>query len=389
METVNQNITRLNHLLALYGLSNGDLLVLLNDGKNKDLTEKDIFSESIKISRLKRIDKIFNKGLSYYVDPSDRIQSTEESIFFRKNSFNASLSIGDRQVVNKYEEEKIEFDTLLKLSDIPKKRILPVFKLSDDPQKVATSIREIIYPNSNLDERGFLKSLINNLAKNNILVFEFVERHNKIYKANINGFFLLPDVIVLKWQKYKRREIFTLVHELGHYLLNEEEIDENVNFEIISTNLSDIEKWCNEFAFSFLIGNYQKSLSNLPLGSPTNDYHHSTIEGLVKNTYLSRLSLYTFLLYNNKISQGNYTSISKEIKIFIKNQENIEKAKFETAKIDAELNGKKLNMPQVKPIISPLYKQTLQIALYNGFLNEYEFCQRLYIKPEKLEAYLA
>ncbi|MFX4971243.1 ImmA/IrrE family metallo-endopeptidase, partial [Acinetobacter baumannii] len=66
-----------------------------------------------------------------------------------------------------------------------------------------------------------MKNFISKFAENNILVFEFIETHNKKEKANINGFYLTPNVIVLKRnQKSFSREIFTLAHELGHYLLN-------------------------------------------------------------------------------------------------------------------------------------------------------------------------
>jgi Zn-dependent peptidase ImmA (M78 family) len=42
------------------------------------------------------------------------------------------------------------------------------------------------------------------------------ETHNKKEKANISVFYLSPNVIVLKRnQKFLKREIFTLAHELG------------------------------------------------------------------------------------------------------------------------------------------------------------------------------
>jgi radical SAM superfamily enzyme YgiQ (UPF0313 family) len=43
-----------------------------------------------------------------------------------------------------------------------------------------------------------------------------IETWNKKEKANIDGIYLSPNVIVLKRQKSYRRETFTLIHELGH-----------------------------------------------------------------------------------------------------------------------------------------------------------------------------
>lgn len=85
------NINRLNHLLKLYGLSKEDLLRNLNKNRKKGFSEKEVFTENIKISILKKIDELFKKGLSYYIDPKNLKASKEESIFFRKDKFNCRL----------------------------------------------------------------------------------------------------------------------------------------------------------------------------------------------------------------------------------------------------------------------------------------------------------
>lgn len=188
MNTVSLNINRLSHLMTLYGISRGDLLKRLNVKRKTALKDHDIFTEEIKLSILKKIDGLFNKGLSYYVDPKEPTKSKEESIFFRKDSFNAQLNLGAKQIVTKFEEEKIAFSTLAKLSDFKIIRRIPVYKITDTPLAVATKIRELLYPEFIPDKREFLKDLFSKLADKNILVFEFVETHNKREKANINGF---------------------------------------------------------------------------------------------------------------------------------------------------------------------------------------------------------
>jgi len=155
LSTVILNISRLNHLLALYGVTKGELLKRLNVKRKNSLTEKDIFNEEIKLSILKKIDSVFHKGLSYYIDPKEPIQSKEESIFFRKDNFNAKLNLGAKQIVTKFEEEKIAFSTLAKLSDFKIKRNIPVFKITDNPEVVASETRKTLYAEFNIDKKSF------------------------------------------------------------------------------------------------------------------------------------------------------------------------------------------------------------------------------------------
>jgi Zn-dependent peptidase ImmA (M78 family) len=391
LNTVALNINRLTHLLTLYGVTKVELLRRLNVKRKNRLAETDIFNEEIKLSILKKIDSVFHKGLSYYIDPKEPSQSKEESIFFRKDNFNAKLNLGAKQIVTKFEEEKIAFSTLAKLSDFKIKRNISEFKITDKPEVVASQIRSLLYAEFNIDKREFLKNLISKLADNNILVFEFVETHNKKEKANINGFYLTPNVIVLKRnQKSFSREIFTLAHELGHYLLNEEEIDDNVNEENIEYNkLNKIERWCNDFAYYFLVGRYSKSIDNLDIASSNNDYHHEIINEVSKHTHLSTISLYTRLLLSDKISPYNYKQVTGEIIASIKEWEEKEKERLDRERQKAIDEGRTPIASAPKPIVSPLYLKTLQSALYNNLINEADFCRKLNIKPEKIEKYLS
>jgi len=376
--------------LTLYGVTRGELLKRLNVKRKNLLAEKDIFSEEIKLSILKKIDSVFHKGLSYYIDPKEPSQSKEESIFFRKDNFNAKLNLGAKQIVTKFEEEKIAFSTLAKLSDFKIKRNIPVYKITDNPEIVASEIRKTLYAQFNIDKKEFLKNFISKFADNSILVFEFVETHNKKEKANINGFYLTPNVIVLKRnQKSFSREIFTLAHELGHYLLNEEEIDDNVSeMDIEYNKLNKIERWCNDFAYYFLVGQYSKSIDSLDTANSSNDYHHEIINEVSKHTHLSTISLYTRLLLSNKISPFNYKQVTDEILASIRDWEEREKERLERERQKAIDEGRTPQASAPKPIISPLYLKTLQSALYNNLINEADFCRKLNVKPEKIEKYL-
>lgn len=382
---VEQNISRLNYLLGLYNLQVEDLCNMISGGLKTPITREDILTSEIKVSHLKRIDKVFNKGLHFYLDPKAPETSKEASIFFRKENFNSELNLGAKKIVNHFEEFKISLSAISKLAELNVGRAFPVYKITDDPALVAKEIRKQLYPVFTSDLKSFLKALISKFAEHNILVFEFVETWNKKEKANIDGFFLNPNVIVLKRQQLSfRREIFTLIHELGHFLLNEEEIEKLDYQSLAQNNLSAIERWCNDFSFSFLAGDYADIFKGLEKAEPKNDYHFELIEEISKHTHLSQIALFTRLLYQNKISKINYNKIKTDF-------DSQFKARQEEIKKNRELEkerGIKQRGSSPQPIKSPLLISTIQTAFYEGILNEYEVCKRLNIKPEKLDKYI-
>lgn len=382
---VEQNISRLKYLLKLYKISIDELLNNISEGLKKPITKEEVFSKEIKLNILKKIDRFFNRGLHYYLDPKSPEVSKEASIFFRKDSFNSELNIGAKKIVNHFEEFKISLSAIAKLADLELSRLFPYYKLSDDPKIAAKNVREKLYPPFSSDLKEFLKFLIFKFAESNILVFEFVETWNKKDKANIDGFFITPNVIVLKrQQRFLRREIFTLIHELGHFLLNEEEIEKLDYDYLAQQNLSSIERWCNDFSFYFLAGQYIDEVEKIEIASSKNDYHFELIEEISKKTHLSQIALFTRLLFKNKISQTDYNKIRKD---FEESYQEKFKEEQRQKELDKELGIKREGrVPQ--PIKSPLLISTLQTAFYEGVLTEYEICKHLNIKPDKIDEYI-
>ena len=138
---VEQNIARLKYLLKLYKMTADDLLLAISEGLKTPLTKNDILSAEINVSHLKRIDKVFNKGLHYYLDPKSPEVSQDASIFFRKNKFGTDLNIGAKKIVNQFEEFKISLSAISKLAEINIDRTLPVYTVKDDPKTIGEKIR--------------------------------------------------------------------------------------------------------------------------------------------------------------------------------------------------------------------------------------------------------
>lgn len=371
--------------MTLFKMSVEELLPIISEGLTKSITKEQILSTNIELGHLKRIDKIFNKGIHYYLDPKSPDVSKDASIFFRKTKFDVDLSLGARKIVNHFEEFKISLSAIAELSDIKFDRTLPVFTLNSNPKNVAIEIRKLVNPEFKIRDKDFLTELIKRLAEKNILVFEFVETWNKKERANIDGFFLKPNVIVLKRQQISfKREIFTLAHELGHYLLNEEEIDQIDYQDFVNQKLSRIEIWCNDFAFHFLSGEFEKIIETIDNSTAHNDYNIDLIQSISGNTHLSRIAIFTKLLLLNKISPSNYNKVKAgfEEDFRIKNEELKKKRELD------KKNGINTGGSTPIPIKSPLLISTIQTAFYEGIINEYEFCKKLNIKPDKIESFL-
>lgn len=163
------------------------------------------------------------------------------------------------------------------------------------------------------DPKKFLESFISKLAEANILVFEFVEHPSLNQKSNIDGFYLQPNVNVLRSsQDYFKREIFTLAHELGHYLLNQEEVESIDYDQPALAPTSKIETWCNNFAFAFLAGGQLGALQNLPEISGSNDYSFEEIKTISDTTHLSFTAIITYLVKTKKLSGAIYGKMKKD-----------------------------------------------------------------------------
>ncbi|WP_439490631.1 hypothetical protein [Algoriphagus sp.] len=173
MNTTPYNIARIEQLIHQFRLEKEEFLDLVSEGLKNKLEWEEIFKPEIQLNYLKRIDKIFNKGLSYYLDANPPIQSQEASIFFRKEKFVTDLNLASKKIVTQFEELKLSLSGLAKMSDLKMDRALPIYTTAEDALTVAKEVRKTLFPKFRKDSKKFLEALINKFAEANILVFEF------------------------------------------------------------------------------------------------------------------------------------------------------------------------------------------------------------------------
>ncbi len=115
-------------------------MTVISDGLKRKFTREQVFSDEVDLRVLKKIDKVFNKGLNYYVDPAP-IQTAEGmSVFFRKKSLGETLNFTSKKVVNDYETLKNYLSSLDRLSNVKTEVALPHCTRRTDP-RTAVSIR--------------------------------------------------------------------------------------------------------------------------------------------------------------------------------------------------------------------------------------------------------
>lgn len=364
-QTIQINTERLQYLLDLFNMDESRLIRAINK-------ESIDFTKPINKTTLKEIDKIFNRGLDFYTNPNP-INKANSSILFRKDNISDDLDIGDVQFITNCEEQMCYINGLAKLSDFAfTKRKLPNFSLQDSPQKAAKKM-QFLLPTQSKNDTQFLESFIKNLAERNILVLENIETHNKKYKSNLCGFFIKPNVIALKNQG-RKREIFTLAHELGHYLLNNENIDKDIFIQ----NPKDEESWCNQFAFYLLIGEKLSTLESLQKNEI--NIENKTIKNISNQKYISKLALFYHCANSGKIKWSDYHWLKDELVREYKEKKQAQKDKLS--------QSEKSGFAVQTPIISPLQKDIFVNAFLEGVIDEYTIRTRFNIKNNNLESFI-
>jgi len=162
--------------------------------------------------------------------------------------------------------------------------------INTSPKEVASKLRDEFGIKEELqrktkDSYKFFKILREKLEKEKIFNFQF-----SMPLEDARGFTLsdeLPRVVVVNSKDIIEARIFTLIHELGHALLEDTEIS-IPNF----VDLNKHEKWCNEFASSFLLP--QEMAKIIFKENDKNLVEYNTLKTLSRKYKVSK----SMLLYN-------------------------------------------------------------------------------------------
>ena len=395
------NKERFNYLLDLYNITKEEIISRIHKNRVRPIldieTLNNIISgkEKIQLNVLKKIDSIFNQGISWYISKRPLPNKKESSILFRKKAFNIELNLESRKKINKYEKLKFTIQNLCNSINYNNKITIQKYSVNDNPEVIANEMivqfeekRKFLLENKLIkkdiygESRLYLKNLIRIIEEMNIFVFELLETHNKNERVNFDGFFIIPNIIVIKRQKYYKREIFTLMHEFAHCLLNIEEVDE-ISEQEIPMNTNKIEKWCNDFAFYFLLNGHKERFNKLNYATKKNNFHNSEIEYIYKNSFISATALYTRLRIEKKISQTDYQNKIEEINNNIRRRQEREKNLFQEKKQMALEAGKKPPGGPPRAIESNLFKDIVKINYFQGNISESEARKHLKISGKK------
>jgi Zn-dependent peptidase ImmA (M78 family) len=208
--------------------------------------------EKIEISLLINLDEnLFKRGIPFYF--LNFIPQERMTLNFRRNS--NKLLPKDRLILRNYQNLRYELKELMENMSIPLLRKMKVYSKNDNPKDVAKELRKKLeFDTLNLEKEKiediftFLREKVEDTG---IFIFK-TDAQSVDRGLSLSGcIFLegdLPSLILIKNQ-HPKRNVFTLLHEFAHYLINE---GEDVTSEK-ENDPRDAEWWCNTFASFFVV----------------------------------------------------------------------------------------------------------------------------------------
>ncbi|MDO8571903.1 MAG: ImmA/IrrE family metallo-endopeptidase [bacterium] len=208
----------------------------------------------ISLTHLEKFSRIYKRPLAFFLllkVPADAVEPKEFRIVYESEeaSFSPAAYLAIRRaryvqtVINELGEDKFEYK-------------FPPISTKDDTDKLAGWFRDYLGVSlekqhgwSNvqaalrewraaLESRG-IYVLQQSIPKDHISAFSLVDKH--------------PYILLLNSTEHESRRVFSLFHEIGHILLHKSGICSPEDLSRNSYEYVQIEKFCNQFAASFLI----------------------------------------------------------------------------------------------------------------------------------------
>jgi len=258
---------------------------------------------SPKYSDLKKIDDFIKRGIPFYFleEPPD------EKIFinFRKKHREYSIDPKIEITLREYEYLREEIKQLLEDENISYVRDFPIYSVKDDPSKIGVEIRKRLKIND-IDIKAIeSKELFEYIRRE-------IERHTIFVFKDHLGYTLrgciflndnLPTLILVNSTDDKNAEIFSLLHEFAHYLLNNEGIDSD---DIDLEEDKDVEFWCNSFAYHFLMREEDEIKEGFSKENKEVLFNSDRLKELSNKYKLSKLAFVFRFLKLGVIDSGEY-----------------------------------------------------------------------------------
>ena len=215
----------------------------------------------IKISQLEKLSKTIKRPLPIFLleEPPQETEIIEYRKISKKTSTKLTsktmMEIRNARYLQSIAEELM---SIQKLNLKPK--INTKVTIQDNPEKIAEIERKKIYNKNedselnNLKINEFYNRLKEIIESFNIFIFQASMPINEIRGLTLSNKF--PQIIVINSKDTIPARIFSLLHEYAHVLLRKKGICSPITEyqEKLSNKSSEnIEKWCNNFAASFLM----------------------------------------------------------------------------------------------------------------------------------------
>ena len=266
-------------------------------------------NKGFSITQLKKIASFFNKGLLFFLEPGPVDESRLRTAGFRTlANENPDLSPKLKSLIERVERQRQIFLGLLDTDeDVSKQDFHPPHVAGLNINETASKIREWLQIGNELNFATYRAAI----EKQGMLVFRsngFAGKWQIPNESTICGFSIFHErfpIIFVRKQESEKRQLFTLVHELGHLLLHSTGFVDEVDDLYSHTGK---EREANAFAGNLLVP--EKFLRQITLNNKPQS--HESYEVWLKD--FSRLwgvsveVILRRLLDSNRLAKTDYES---------------------------------------------------------------------------------